>query len=456
LNLNTKHKQEQDIQDVLDTALNRIVTMCDMYYNRALVYLFLYDYESALADFETIIKLTDQDKSQRSNLPQYVFAHGVALYYYGNVEESITKFSSAIDLANSEYYNSSFSAAVPSYLVHRACAYDRLYQSKEANEDREQAIKLKPEINATPFHIRLLSDDAVAHVLSFLDRDTCKATALTCRQINAIVEKMEYNPFWFMDKCILQLHQSNLANHPKLLTLDAGHVKRILSDLCTLDSMGDLTRIETDYDQVLTAWLNHDKEKRIEQYHRLKEYFDNMDATTKYHLPKSFEELLQREHLTLGKLLFRLMDLEPDQMYYVDTPFHDRVDGQGPTVTLHAQHDWYKCGYTSVSWSNSGGYKYDDKAWLYDSFANNVCRVKVPEKAVYHTSDLPFCFGNESMTNSSFTMKTQYLYIHKEGDIYDGWNDYLGHAYNIYVFQVHPADEIGLERKLGDINLNVQ
>jgi hypothetical protein len=88
-----------------------------------------------------------------------------------------------------------------------------------------------------------------------------------------------------------------------------------------------------------------------------------------------------------------------------------------------------------------------------------MCRVKVPAKAVYHTSDLPFCFGHESKTKSSFTVNNQYLYVHKEGDIYDGWSDdydaFIPYA-NIFVFQVHPADEIGLERKLGDVNLNVQ
>jgi len=80
-------------------------------------------------------------------------------------------------------------------------------------------------------------------------------------------------------------------------------------------------------------------------------------------------------------------------------PFHSKCDNQGPTVTVvyNPQGSVYG-GYTSVAWQNSGNWKQDDQAFLFQlAFSNQKLCRRFPSKhtvnGVYHNSSFGPLFG---------------------------------------------------------------
>jgi tetratricopeptide (TPR) repeat protein len=175
--------------DILDSVMNKNLTITEIYYNRALEYMYLYEYQNAVQDFESIMEATDSDE-QKENMPMYYFSYSNALFYMGRLEESLLKINTALELAQNEY-KEQFGWIVPTYLVQRACIYDRLYQYKNAQNDRNSATEMEPEINTVPFHIKLLDNDVVGNIMSFMDARTLINTAKATRQLHALYKSIE-------------------------------------------------------------------------------------------------------------------------------------------------------------------------------------------------------------------------------------------------------------------------
>ncbi|XP_053383601.1 interferon-induced protein 44-like isoform X3 [Mercenaria mercenaria] len=115
------------------------------------------------------------------------------------------------------------------------------------------------------------------------------------------------------------------------------------------------------------------------------------------------------------------------------TVFHKKCDNQGPTVTvLYNQQGSVYGGYTSVSWqSMSGIYVRDDKAFLYQlryngSDRQNIFHVKIPDRAVIHSSSCAPIFG------SSYDLQTFNVKINKSGTVFplNGTMGSFGTVYN--------------------------
>ena len=79
--------------------------------------------------------------------------------------------------------------------------------------------------------------------------------------------------------------------------------------------------------------------------------------------------------------------------------FHKRCDNQGPTLVL-VKSSKDKCcgGYTSVSWQSSGGFKRDEKAFLFSLDELVMFSPVKPASAVMHAKDKGPSFGCLSLT----------------------------------------------------------
>jgi len=80
-------------------------------------------------------------------------------------------------------------------------------------------------------------------------------------------------------------------------------------------------------------------------------------------------------------------------------PFHSKCDDKGPTVTVlyNPQGSVYG-GYTSQAWQSSGGWKQDDKAFLFQLLHSyqKLCRKFPSQKttnSIYHNSSYGPSFG---------------------------------------------------------------
>jgi tetratricopeptide (TPR) repeat protein len=182
LDLSGKFQQEEVAKQLLDTTLSRTINVCDMYYNRALAYMYCYDYQSARADFETIMTITADDESQRDNMIQYLIEYSRMLYYSGELENAVKQLTKALGLTDAKPIRARI-------LVLRACAYERSYMLEEATRDRNEASLCDPNINTTPFHIRLVSDDAICNIISYMDLKSALNFSLSSRQLNNFVRQ---------------------------------------------------------------------------------------------------------------------------------------------------------------------------------------------------------------------------------------------------------------------------
>eukprot|EP01126_Amoeba_proteus_P029627 TRINITY_DN2924_c0_g1_i1.p1 TRINITY_DN2924_c0_g1~~TRINITY_DN2924_c0_g1_i1.p1 ORF type:complete len:259 (-),score=58.29 TRINITY_DN2924_c0_g1_i1:132-908(-) len=58
--------------------------------------------------------------------------------------------------------------------------------------------------------------------------------------------------------------------------------------------------------------------------------------------------------------------------------FHRHVDRKGPTFTIILAHGYLFGGFTSISWTSSGGYEWDERAWLFSLTGPSKMAVQIP------------------------------------------------------------------------------
>jgi tetratricopeptide (TPR) repeat protein len=304
--LNQKSVHEANVIDMLDKTLSKAISLCDIYYNRSIAYMNMYEYDAAISDLETVMKIASKDEKQKQSMPQYIFAYAVVLFYAGKVQESLDQANKLIEMIKKEK-----SSLLPACYVQRASCYDRLYKYEEASQDRETAQKLSPNMHVNPLYIRLLSDDAIEAVMSFLDKGTRVSVAATCRQLRVITGKTVYNPI--MDLLIHEVYDviddNTLKDDPDFSKLEANQMKILLRNSLARDFMVYATLQEPsrkvfDYRPTLQAWINHDPTRREKEGKEIVTYLKELDPICRFGLPKKLLELLEEDGMTFGEILF--------------------------------------------------------------------------------------------------------------------------------------------------------
>jgi tetratricopeptide (TPR) repeat protein len=447
--LNQKYIQEAHTIDRLDKALDKNLELSEMYYNRALVYMYLYEYENGLTDLETAIEIAGTDTSQRDHLPQYTFSQSIALYYMGKLDESLAKVNQAIELAKSQEFKDSFEGIIPTYLVQRACVYDRMYRYEEATKDRKHAKEKIPTINTTPFHIRLLDNDVVANIMSYMDGQTIVNTAMASRQLNAVFKTLEVNPLVYKDENTYMYME--LGQYHEFLLLTAPQLKRILCYRYTNGHARVFKELYSTnkYVKEIKYWKDHNPVHREKECAELIKYFGeymkDSYRVNRFCLPSNLKSRLEKEGKKLGKLLFKLGVHSIASMI-------EMIKDKGPLLVVVFYQGVYYAGYISQSSSiEAEQFVTDREAWLWRADKDTVHRVLIPEHAVVFA---PYrnglYFGGESehedYPNAALSCMMSTASFNANG-VFEGWDvsdaelDPELNAYDCYasIYSVHSS-----------------
>jgi tetratricopeptide (TPR) repeat protein len=456
--LENRHEREKLTINRLDSLLTKNLELCEIYYNRGVLYQYLYDYEKSVQDLETVIAITEKDETQREKLPQFLYVYSITLYYQANLEESLSKIDQAIQLASTDDYREEFEASVPEFRVHRACILDRLHRDDEAEQERQKVLSLNPDTNVRPLHIRLIDDGAVGIILSYLDGPTLSCTIRASRQLyNIYAQKMKptANALMYRDSNYyrehLNLDGGGWPNTYETRWEDAENYYRLTGrQLLYVQKMRHIYGAGRDwsdrYEKEVALWRDRDVTNRTEDYERVMEFMRafSTDYLARGMYPIQIRRLLENEGLKLGKTLFKSNVDYNENMYQC-------IKEQGPLLVIVRSGDVYFIGYTSKAVDTMESYIKDEHAWLYRSDRDTIHRVKKPERAVMFTQYRGgVVFGGNvnlsenDTTSCAMVTTSSYSNCLNKDDTYENWDptDVEGYEYVSKNYTIHACEPL--------------
>jgi tetratricopeptide (TPR) repeat protein len=434
LNLGDKFVQEEQFKDLLDKTLNRKINLCDMYYNRAIAHMYQYDFQSAISDFEAIMEINSND--EQANIEQYLFEYGKALYYHGDLEQASNQFTQAFVLCESDVVRAHI-------LIMRAATCDRLHMYEDAESDRKKASELHEGVNTQPLHIKLLPEDAIHNIITFLDGRSRKNLQLTSRQIKKLT--VSFSILDYTNPHIIRQNMSKVFRKVKLLSVEK--MKNFLRLMCTKRPY--YCKEDLNYIKFIDAWKDK-KDCTAEEANELTLYMEEIyrDPFQFYNIPDQVKNMLESREQKLGEILYQSKD------NFSTADIHTAVVDKGPTMIIAAVSDasisctaeskfFYICAYTSVSWKYSGSYAYDDTAWIYYGNSKKLKPVIDASRAVNH-SQFIFAFGdtNEERASSEFGSHEfgfnyyRMFYCDSKNGAYGPSENFTGRVYDVMFFKV--------------------
>jgi tetratricopeptide (TPR) repeat protein len=175
--LSRKQKEIEQVEDSVDLLLRNKVARDQVLCNKAMALMNILNYDEALDNLKRAIQLSQE------HAHLYYFNMGLVHYFdeTRSFKDAVLNFTLAIDTKEG--------SDVAQYYVFRACAYDWIGDYIAAENDRVIARDMEWEINVHPFHVYLVPNDTVLHILTFLDGETLGNVACGRRFLNDLASK---------------------------------------------------------------------------------------------------------------------------------------------------------------------------------------------------------------------------------------------------------------------------
>jgi tetratricopeptide (TPR) repeat protein len=240
---------------------------------------------------------------------EYKFNFGCALYLVAQFEDALALFTEAIECCPA--------TKIPAkYYIYRAQCNSLLGNSEEATADRVKASRIDRTINVYPLHIRLLPDDTIIIIMSYLDLSSLRNCAMLCRQMHGTIEKMKFSKLMFLQYDTVMKNIEKVLDSDQFLELDYDDMKYFVKRICVKDKTAKNNR-----DLFVQRWISADTNGRI-----LKCINDGLiDASyrkqdPRYQVNSQILEWVKERNLILNTLLY---DAKTDG--FLTKNFHEKV-----------------------------------------------------------------------------------------------------------------------------------
>jgi tetratricopeptide (TPR) repeat protein len=406
------YRQNTAFEKAFQEIMHSEPSILDFYHKRALIHMYYYDYESGINDFNTIMELAsgpviDDDEQdgivhinvsyqtgQHPYMHEYKFHFGVAFFLLNQPNDALELFNEAIESA---------SPNVPFiYYVYRAGCHDRLFDADMALRDRRIARKLAPKYNVNPFLIRLLPDDLVINIISYLDLTSMRNIACSCRQMQESVNKFQFNKLLYLPEQKILQKLDKILDSEQFITMNFDQIKTFLNKYC-VNQKG----ASNDKKLVTLKWMSYDQDHRLLLCidHKLLDPSDRVGNASLV-INSMILKWVYEQKLQVFALLY---DGDVDGFDAED--FHNKCDGKGPTLTIITSNYGTEIGgYTSVSWSSDVKKNVcDPHAWIFTTHKKRIVHVSDANKAVTHSPSLGPCFGDAILNKDDCEICRSYI-----------------------------------------------